>query len=504
MEKLNRCDHALFVPKAKLNFHVFNDLVLRDINATLLHLISSSVLQGAFSRVNFYNASFLSTKFLKVSFDGCNLASSDICSIWAKDCIFTDTDFNSATISDCTFIQCNFSRCSFESVSLTNSHFIDCTFEQLPIDDSTVTLNTFTRCAINNSSFTESFYYQIFEECTFEDAEMPTSLLGYNFGFAKKTLKQLAIDSQLETVENDLLKKGLFINAAILRINQVNSYYDIALIACVKAIGQMIQEDILVKTDEIQFIRKLTMHLHEHNQIAPISLFHIWQELFHLMQNKVNNISSEKALPHIREFANMLYFEIQKFQEALQASLECLPNGKQGNGLVEVKIIYSFAPELHLLQCLEQIHSKYCKTKIKPRLIRTEVGSYIEYLEIVEAAIPYLQTVFALLGVVAPFVVYHKQKRDHEREREEAKKEAEAEKEKLLEQQRSNSLSAVQSSPSILLPHATIILPDTDIIVANSYKLIAQNKFVESQNYRGYNSHNVHSVTITCFHETHL
>lgn len=501
MEEIMQSKEALFTPEAKLSFRIFSDLQLREVDVTLLHLISSSVLEGNLINVNFYNASFLSTKFVDVIFESCDLTCTDICSIWAKNCRFTDSDFTNATISDCTFIKCTFSNCSFGSVSLNNSHFVDCTFETLPIEDSTVTLNTFTRCSICNSSFTESFYYQIFEDCTFNNATIPVPLLGFNFGFSEEVFQQFAGNSCLSDIEKDLVEKGLFINAAILRVNQVKSYYDIALLACTKALSKMIERDILVKADEIQFIRKLTNYLYERNQIAPVSLIRIWQELYYISKSDIHNSAFQKALPHIHEYANMLYFNVQEFQERLQKSLIALPS-KNPNQTVEIKIVYSTAPALKLLDCLEHIHVKCCNTEIRPQLLRTEVGSYIEYLEIAEAAIPYLQTLFSLLGVIVPFVIYHKQKKDHEKEKvEEAQKAAEAE--RVYEQERLKreaTLANRQSGPSIILPQTTILVPETNILLANTARVISDYRFIENQSYYGYNAHNIKSITITTSH----
>lgn len=497
MEEIMQRKEALFIPEAKLSFQLLNDLQLCGVDVKLLHLISSSVSKGKLINVNFYNASFLSTRFVDVTFENCDLSCTDICSIWAKNCRFADSDFANATIADCTFINCTFYNCSFGSVSLNNSQFVDCTFEKLPIDGSTVTLNTFTRCSICNSSFTESFYYQIFEDCTFSNATMPVPLLGYNFGFSEDVFQQCIGNSFLSDIEKDLVEKGLFINAAILRINQVKSYYDIALLACTKALNQMIERDILVKADEIQFIKKLTNYLHERNQIAPISLIQIWQELYYITRRNIHNAAFQKALPHIREYSNMLYFSVQEFHEKLQKALIALPRNNQ-NQTVEIKIVYSVAPELKLLDCLEHIHIEYCNTEIRPRLIRTEIGSYIEYLEIAETALPYLQTLLSLLGVIVPFVVYHKQKKDHEKEKEEVQKAEDAN--RIYEQKRIEREAALanrQSSPSIILPQTTILVPETNIVLANSTRVISDYRFLENQNYYGYNTHNIKSITIT-------
>lgn len=208
MKKTDVSHIDLITKGAKLNFQIYNALELENKNLEFLHLVSSAILSGYLKNICFYNASFLSTKFSKVSFMECNLQSSDLCSIWAKDCCFYNTDFSYATISDSTFVNCSFDGAIFESISLTKCQFIDCSFEQLSIDDSTFSLNVFTQCQIKNTHFTESFYYQIFNNCTFYEVKMDPALLGFNFGFSPNVLAQLVTKNDLKKVD----KPELFMN----------------------------------------------------------------------------------------------------------------------------------------------------------------------------------------------------------------------------------------------------------------------------------------------------
>lgn len=492
MEYTNGTNEKLFFPGSKVSFKVLQDLSLNKTDATLLNLISSTVLYGLLTEVNLFNASILSTKLEATAFNSCNLTSSDICSVWANKCSFNNTDFSHATISDCTFIDCTFNNCTFNCVSLLNSHFIGCTFEQLPIDDSTVALNHFIRCEIHNTHLTESFTYQIFEDCIFVNVEMREELLGFNFGFSKDCFLEFTKDSDLSQIELELIGRGSFINAAILHINQTRDNYDSAIIVCVKAIGEMMQRDILLKAEEIQFIKNIVIYLYERRLIAPISLILIWRELYSLLQIEKDNISKQKALPHIREFSNALYFSIQKFREELQETLELPSNNENSAAVAEMKIVYKKAPEEFLLEYMERICARIGNGCPAPRLIRTEVGSYIEFFEIANAAIPYLQTLFGLLGVIAPFIVYYKQKKDHEEELASNMKSIN----EKLQQSKPYSMIPVQQPKSYTQELVPAFSPQINVIIINTINIMVDSKLSEKKAFSGYNSDNIQSITI--------
>lgn len=500
MKDLSLYNEDILISGAKLNFHLFQNLALSDTDLSFLQLISSSIIIGHFKEISFYNASFLSTKFSDVHFEKCNLKSTDICSVWAKDCKFNCTDFGDATISDSTFVHCTFVSTTFESVSLTNCQFVDCIFEQMPISDSTVSLNTFTRCLIKNTQFTESFYYQIFEDCAFQNAEMDPALLGYNFGFSEEVFHQLSNKVDLEKVENDFINKGLFVNAAILCINQTRDYYDKALTACIVALGKMIRQDVLIKADEIQFLKKMTEYLEGKNQISPISIVRIWQLLNTLINERHQNTALDKALPHLREYANMLYFSFQRFQEHLQEQIKTLSSDINISETAKLKIVFGVEPDLQLSRCLEEV-SLLCPDCPPHHLVKTEHGSYIETHQIAIAIIPYLQTLFSLLGILVPFIIYNMQKKDIER----AGKKAEETKSKETE----TSVAAEKEVPqqivltvqnngkdSLLLPNSTIITSSTNAMVADVIKIINRYQLADSLNFYGYNGKNVQSITI--------
>lgn len=504
MKKIVQKHDDLLVKGAKLNFQVFPRLETADKNLEYLHLSSSAVLSGRLENVCFFNASFFSTKFSDVTFSQCNLQSIDMCSIWANGCQFLNCDFSEATISDSTFINCRFDNAVFESISLTRCQFIDCSFLNISTDDSTISLNTFTGCHIVGADFKESFYYQTFENCTFNGVNIAPELLGYNFGFSPELFKSLSQSANLDELYADFTSNGLFVNAAILRINQLQDHYDAAMVACVAALGQMIQNDILVKADEIEFLKNLTMYLQARQQIAPISVLRIWQLLNNYFMCESANTAAGKAMPHIREFANALYFDYIEFQKKLQEQLARLPQANSATDMAELQIVYAEKPALPLLECLVQFSTLADSMCPEPHLLRTERGSFHEFHEIAVIVIPYVQTLLTLLGVVVP-IVLEKQKQHREETKLDSAKERQKHKEKKegqeLPAETSNRLEITLSlsetgQPTIFLPNTEVIKPETNVLLSNVVKAPSIQALINSADFSGYNRKNIQSVTI--------
>lgn len=495
MKDLNLKYDSLLFSGAKLNFQTFPDLNLIKKDLSFIHLISSVVLNGYLKEINFHNASLLSTKFSEIIFEECNLTSADIFSVWFKDCVFKKSNFSDSTISDSTFVNCVFDHSILGSVSLTNCQFIDCTFEQMPIDDSDFSLNTFIRCKIKNTSFTESFYYQLFEDCEFFDVDMSPDLLGFNFGFSKEVLQQLSKSADLQETETEFINKGLFVNAAILRINQVQNYYDTAIIACIAALAQMLNHDLLIKADEIRFLKKLTIYFLKNNHIAPISILQIWQILTKTISSNTDNIAIDKSKPYVNEYINELYFIYQHFLEDLQNKLYELSSQNSTECNCELKVVYAEKPSIPFLEILSKITELIGPDCPKPIFIRAEKGSFKEFHEIATVIIPYLQTLFGLLGVVIPIVISHRGKinRGHETTNENNPQSSQTEDTKgSIEITVSHSMT----SSITTLPNANPITPETNAIITDTIKILNSQPIFDNADFCGYNAQNINSITI--------
>lgn len=136
-----------------------------------------------------------------------------------------------------------------------------------------------------------------------------------------------------------------------------------------------------------------------------------------------------------------------------------------------------------------------------PRLIRVERGSFREFHEIAVVVIPYLQTLFAFLGVVVPVVITKKESSSNKET-----------KEKLLETKTDKNVSdsttkedrsieitlstTTEHQPPILLPSVTTISPATSQIVYDVAKVLGSQPIVKRTAFCGYNTYNIQSITI--------
>lgn len=278
-------------------------------------------------------------------------------------------------------------------------------------------------------------------------------------------------------------------NAAILHINRLQGYYDAAMVACVAALGQMIQHDVLIKADEIEFLKNLTMYFRDQQKIAPISLLRIWQLLNNFFMSQTPNTAANKAMPHVREFANTLYFDYIEFQQRLQQQLVQLPRVDQVTEMAELQIVYTEEPTLPLLDCLIQFSALAAPECPKPRLLRTERGSFHEFHEIALIAIPYIQTLLALLGVVVPIAIYKKQNQKGSATTQVPPTGASSKVEITVP-------SSETSQLSVLVPNTINIKSETAAILIDVMKSPCTQVLIGNVDFGGYNKENVQSVTI--------
>lgn len=495
MKEITNPQETLFKPSAKLNFYSISDLILNDVDANSIEISSSSIHGGEFYATSFYSSSLLSTKFVNIKFRYCNMKGSDISSVWIKDCVFYETNFDDSTITDSVFINCKFEKSSLNNIMLSNSQFINCNFEQLPIDDSTVTLNTFINCKIQNTHFTESFYYQMFEGCQFKNIKLDPSLLGYNYGFPLDLITQIAKHNDLASVKERFISDCFLINAAILCLNQIGSYHDFAILACVTAMCQMIRQDILVKNDEIQFLKRMTEYLSRKKLISQFIKMKMWQCLTTLINTNEKNVAMSQSLSYIQEYINTLYFDFQDFQKELQKDLDKLNHGNYSLTVnAGIEIVYEIAPAFQLIQILEQMRICYCPNAEPTKLIYSKQGSFIEKFEMAQQLLPYLQTLLSLLGCIVPFVVYGMEKKD--------KKNINlsnntSDKSEIKLDDKCKKSSFYIPTSSIIVPHSTYIEPTTSKMITEVTNIILRNGISDNSEFYGYNYKNIKSITVT-------
>lgn len=218
----------------------------------------------------------------------------------------------------------------------------------------------------------------------------------------------------------------------------------------------------------------------------------MWQCLTNLLDSDDKNVSLSQAMPYIREYTNTLYFDFQNYQIELEQKLNNTNHRKSLTAVVEIEVIYSVAPAFQLVHLLEHIRKRFCPDAVPAKLIYAKQGSFIEKLQIVEAMLPYFETLLSLLGCAIPFIIYRMETKSKDNNTHKTKNNIEKE---ISTPKISQGIYV--PSNSIIIPHVKNVDPTTSKIIADVTGIIIENGLSDSIDFYGYNYKNIKSITIT-------
>jgi uncharacterized protein YjbI with pentapeptide repeats len=470
---------SLFGIKARINFELVNRAKIRGISCNSMSIMNSVLDNAEFTNVDFGSSDVFGTKIIDSRFEATTFENADINSIWASQCTFIGVHFDGSTFTDSMLIKCEFIDCTFSHVALTNNQFTNCKFVGFHLNASTTTLNSFVSCVFSHAEFKSSFYYQIFENCKFTETEFDPILLGYNYGFTTQQIEKLFGIHNANDINHYFTQNQLLLNAAILRINLYSDLLDTAMVACTAVIVKMLTQDFLIKADELLYIIKLFTHFIRHKLIAPLCLVRCWEEIKHLQLHANSNAATDKARESLQSLINLLYLSYKDYLFELQQKLVSVSSPEVA---IEIVAHYDKKPELPLTTILHAIMQQHSLHMAEPIILRTEVGSFIEYITTFAPVVPYLAVLVSLLGITL----------QHTRE---MRKEQRIKKEALL-QKANNNGNVFDLTRKELVFSSNIVSAETEHMAASMLKITIELKIAGSNDYKGYNSSNVKSIQI--------
>ncbi len=388
--------------KGELIFKDIEQQTFENLEAQKLTIKNSIVRNCNFVNVNLGYCDLLSSKLYRTSFKDVSFICADIYSLWFSECNFYNVDFSGAGIEDISFINCQFNNCIFENVGLKNCVFSDsCFFEINPISSGFI-LNQYNNCIFEQCIFKGSFQYQIFDKCKFKDVEMEYSLLKYNFGIGKKEIQFLKNNIKIgnltqlyELLEDECFKQNLFLNASFVSFNLSPSINPQLILKSIDAIDIMLSKEILIRNDELIFLKKLYQFMYDRKMIAPILLFQLLNKIRDVDIFKQSNIAYIKSRESISLIYNDLYFNFFMFCDKLQQELESLPQYKYP---LKLFIDYEYEPDMPLAELLN-----LCLPNTFVR-IKCEYGSFHEIIQMLPQGLDILNIFFQILGISTPII----------------------------------------------------------------------------------------------------
>lgn len=385
--------------------------------------IKNSIIRNCkFINVNLGHCDLLSSKIYGVFFKNVSLTCADIFSIWFSECEFDNVDFTGAGIEDITFFNCHFNHCTFEDVGLKNCTFSNTSFVEIAPISSSFILNQYNNCTFEICKFAGSFQYQIFENCEYKDVDIDCSLLKYNFGIGmKKGVCYLKNNIQVEDLTylykmlmEECSKQKLFLNAAFVNFNFEHFINPQLILKSIDAIEIMLSNEILIRNDELLFLKKIYQYMYEHKMIAPILLYQLLNKMREFDIALDSNIAYTKSREALSLIYNDLYSNFYKFCDSLQETLENIPHLR---GILKLHIDYEYEPYISLSDLLNQ-----CLPGTFVR-ISSRKGSFHELIEMLPQGLDILNIFLQLLGISIPIIYAEiKEKKEQEKKKTKIKK----------------------------------------------------------------------------------
>jgi len=395
-----------FPSKISLNKElVFQDIEqqsFENLDARKLTIKNSIIKNCVCSNVNLGHCDLLSSKLYNISFKNVSFSCADIYSLWFSECKFDNVDFSGAGIEDITFINCHFNHCIFENVGLKNCIFFNSHFIEINPISASFTLNQYNECIFEKCKFKSSFQYQIFNQCKFYNVEMEYSLLKYNFGIGKKEIRYVKNNIIIEyptqlydLLTDECIKQNLFLNTAFVSFNLASSINPQLILKSIDAIGILLSKEILIRNDEIIFLKNLYQFMYEKQIIAPILMYQLLNKIRNFGTLEQSNIAYAKSRQSLSLIYNDLYFNFFMFCDKLQQTLECLP---QYETPLKLFIDYECKPNIPLAELLNQcIPNTFKRIKGVP-------GSFHEVIEMLPQGLNILSIFLQILGISIPII----------------------------------------------------------------------------------------------------
>ena len=381
--------------------NILTNVEINDTNKYKKKISYLTIQSSLFSNSSFNNCDIVGCKFYNSRFSDVSLDNADIISLQISNCRFINVSFDGTCIEDIDFRNCIFDSCSFKNFTMKNCCFSGCEFYKFKPSCCLCELNNYVECTFTDSAFSSSFHYQIFSDCTFNNTSVDLELMGYNYGLISNiqiniqdnNSKKYDSANKIEHLYNNYLEQNLYANAFILKINYEYGKNPSVLLLWADFLEIILENDIIIKSNEIVFIKNLISLFSRKKQIAPLLLFVLNNKLISTL-NKFT-IESSKTRDDIILLINNIYFE---FKRIVQEFSTLKDNHYFENKRLLIEIKYLEKPEKDLSQILNQFGIGHCKQ------IKTETGSFYEWISCPDNMIKCLEIFLMLLGIAVPIV----------------------------------------------------------------------------------------------------
>lgn len=452
------------------NYIESEKIIERDL--TELSLIGCNINSCIFKNVVMISSDVDGTIVNNCTFDSSDWSYTDFCSINVRDSIFININFGMSTMNNCHFDNCKFIYCNFDHIAMNNSTYERCEFEYIKLLQSSTYLNFYNKCTFSKCNYNGNMYYNIFSDCQFLKTKFSLKLLSYNYWGAYCDFEAIGFDSnELEVLQNQVLEQKLLINSVTIKLN-LEKDFDIAMLQYMFAIYKLLENDILIRDEQISFIYHILNFLVDNDLICPVTcvqMLSITQHIYNVFNNNAFQ-KSEKMLNLLLNKLNILYQEIGQEVNYQQ--------NDSNDSLNVIKIIFEQEPAIEICTLINEIKQNLNIEGPAAVRIKSEKGSFLEWIQCYDSVLGCLQLLIDVLGLGIAIQGFHKRKKE---------KDASDDNFEMTEFDQKELLKIVNN---------TIKKQQFNPEVNTTLQVILKNDVVAQNNFKGYKKSNIRSIEI--------
>ena len=464
--------------KDTLSYKYINEECVDNMSFQHTNIIGCTIKNCSFINANFNSADFDGTIISACKFIQGDWSRTDSCSLTVSNTLFDKIDFSLSTMRNCDFKNCIFNNCSFEHIALSGTYFEECTFNEINLIQSSTYLNSYIGCTFNNCSIDGNFYYNILGKNIYRDSRFGQKLFAYNYFFvnANTQLSDLGLDGlQNKELKMYLRDNNLLINLVILGLNETGDV-DMSTIRFVAAIGEILKLGVLIREEQLQFVLNFVQFLLKKEMISSVTIAESisYLEKIFTWFNTQQNVAYTKC----KDTLNIIRNQLLEAYQTIGQMISYKHDESKVDEEVIVKIIYDKEPEVPICAIVNEIRLALGVDAPDAKRVKTEIGSFHEWISCYDSVLQCLQLFIAVLGL--GYTVIHDKKMKHRKEYVEVRDEQEISSDKML-MLLNKALSKQKINPEF----------------SQTLQIVVKNDVVASKKFRGYSRSNVQSIEIT-------
>lgn len=460
-------------PNETLSYIYINEEEVNHSNFTEVSLIGCNVCLCRFNDVILKSSDIDGTVLNNCSFNAINWSYTDFCSITVYNSSFIDTDFSMSTMSNCKFDNCKFVNCNFDHIAMNNSSYNNCKFENIVVHQSSTYSNYYNNCSFFDCCYKGNMYYNMLIDCNYSKTNFEMKLFSANFWGVYDDFESIGFDrTQQIKLEQEMLNNKLLINCVTSKLN-FEKEFDIGIIQYISSIYKLIENNILIRDEQVGFVYSILNYLIDNKMISPITCV----QMLAFVQHIYSSFSTNEAFNKCEKMLNLILNKLSLFCQNLGQQFSYTTESEENKENI-IKIIFEQEPEVEICKLINDIKNNLKIDGPEAKRIKTEKGSFLEFIQCYDSLIGCLQLIIDVLGIGITIKGYHK-KGKPEVSDEIPDFSTEPNQEELLKIV-SNTIKKQQFNPEV---NTTI-------------QVILKNDIIAKRNFRGYKKSNIRSIEI--------